>query len=85
MSLERGGGGRNGGDGKNKNRDQAKTHTLAQNETRLGDRGGTRKCCSPLAVELLDPVHDEAETQTWGADGQELGLLVLVDRERLYR
>ena len=38
-----------------------------------------------MAVELLDPVHDETETETWGADGQELGLLVLVDRERLYR
>ena len=36
-----------------------------------------------MAVELLDPVHDETETKTGGADGEQLRLLVLVNRKQL--
>ena len=56
----------------------------------LGGRGGRRrgeeargKGCSPVAVQLLDPVHDEAQAQARRADGQELRLLVLIYRQKL--
>ena len=39
----------------------------------------------PLAVELVDPVHDEAQAQARRADGQQLRLLVVVNRQELFR
>ena len=38
-----------------------------------------------MALQLLDPVHDETEAQPRGADGEELRLLVLIYRKKLYR
>ena len=48
-------------------------------------REGRRKGCSPVAVQLLDPVHDEAQAQARRADGQQLRLLVVVNRQELFR
>lgn len=37
----------------------------------------------PVVVELFDPVHDEPQAQARGANGEELRLLVFIDREEL--
>ena len=36
-----------------------------------------------MLLELLDPVHDKAQSQSGRADGQEFGLFMLVDRDDL--
>jgi hypothetical protein len=37
----------------------------------------------PVLLELLDPVHEQAQSEAGRADGQELCLFVLVDRDDL--
>ena len=47
--------------------------------------GGGRRLSGdlPVVVELFDPVHDEPQAQARGANGEELRLLVFIDREEL--
>lgn len=38
-----------------------------------------------MIVKLLDPVHDETETETRRANGEEFSLVMLLNRENLYQ